>query len=718
MNKFTRELRRREVLGTAGLYVGVCWLLIEVSSVLLPIFDAAEWIMRAIVIITIVGFPIMLVLAWVYNVTDHGIEVQADATDTVVAPLGSRKMDVVVIGVLSVALLLSVYINFTGEPEIVEQPEPLSVLIADFDNQTGEPLFEGSLEQAMNIGIEGASFITAYDRVSAKNLVEKLNPGSPLYADGARLVAVLEGIEIVIFGSIAEDEGKYKLAVSALRPEDGELISRSSVTVNKKLDVLGAVSQLTEDLRQDLGDTSTGGEGSVPGEMFTATSLEALQNYTLAQELAISANYEEALPYYEAAVSANPDSGRALSGWALSLFYLGRQEKATRLWEQALSKMGSMTARERYRTLGLYYIAVTGNYQKAIEVYSALVEQYPADSAGYSNLAIAYFSTLDFEKARDAGSRALGIYPTNKNMLSNYALYSMYAGDFIAAGQQAKALLEIDRNNYMAWLPIAMSAAASGEVEKAIQHYDAMSEIDARGAALARLGRADLAQFSGRFAESARLVTSGIGQQEDGVGDHVLAASYLILAKSRQMLGDVEGSRASLAASLAIAPDLSTQVAAALINIESGDIDAAKSFSAQLSENSQSHAHAYGWLIEGVIALAEGNNVTAVNALRSGVELADLWLIRFYLGRAYLQAGFFAEAMDELMLCQERQGEASALFLNDLPTWRYMATLPYWLGRAQQELDMGDAARENYQRFLNAYTAEEPLTQDASDRLP
>ena len=115
MSRFIKELRRREVIRTAGLYIGICWLLIEAGSVLLPTFDAPEWVMRAIVIATIIGFPIMLVLAWVYDVTDQGIEVQPDHTDTIVAPLGSRQLDFVAIGILSVALTFSVFLTVAGK---------------------------------------------------------------------------------------------------------------------------------------------------------------------------------------------------------------------------------------------------------------------------------------------------------------------------------------------------------------------------------------------------------------------------------------------------------------------------------------------------------------------------------------------------------------------------------------------------------------------------
>lgn len=713
MSKFFKELRRREVFRTAGLYVGICWILIEVGSVLLPTFDAADWVMRAIVVTAVAGFPVMLVLAWIYNLTEHGIEVQGDPTDTIVTPIGGKKTDFVVIGLLSVALTLSVYMNMSSGSKVVAQLEPLSILIADFDNQTGDPLFAGSLELALKIGIEGASFITAYGRASAKDLADKLSPGTSLDADGARLVAVRQGIQVVISGSIAENDGRYEVDVSAYRTGDGAVVAQSTVKAKNRPAVLSAVRRLTEDLREDLGDTTTESVRSA----LAATSLVALWNYAVANELAIAAEYAESLPYFEAAVAEDADFGRALSGWALGLFYLGQHEKAAGLWERALPTMDGMSRRERYRTLGTYYLSIVGDYQKGVENFSALVKEFPADAAGYSDLAASYFSTLSFRKARDAAREALNIYPSNKVMLAKYAFYAMYSGDFVTAEKQARDLLKIDASYDMAWLPIAMSAAAGGDIAGANSYYDGMSETSSRSAALARLGRADLAQFTGNFAAAAELIGSDTKWQPAKVGEDVVAASYLVLARSQQRDGNIDGARVSLAASLATAAGTSTQVAAALLSIDTGDLTAASSHGEQLGRKLQSKARAYGKLIEGAVALAEQNNVAAINAIRAGTEYADLWLLRFYLGRAYFQGGFFAEAMDEFMLCEERRGEATAVFLDDLPTWRYMATLPYWLGRSQQGLGMTDAAATSYQRFLSAHDADDSLAQDARYRV-
>ena len=103
-----------------------------------------------------------------------------------------------------------------------------------------------------------------------------------------------------------------------------------------------------------------------------------------------------------------------------------------------------MTEREKLRTFGGYYIGIARNTDKAIETYEQLVAKYPADSAGYNNLAIAYFNTLNFAKALEYGRKAIDIYPKTYKYRSNYALYAMYAGDFKTAAATAQELIKED----------------------------------------------------------------------------------------------------------------------------------------------------------------------------------------------------------------------------------------------------------------------------------
>ncbi len=207
MISFVRELRRREVFRTVGLYVGVSWILIEAASILLPVFEAPEWALRGLVITAIVGFPVVAILAWIYDVGERGISREADLVDTPVPAFGGRKMDFVVIGLLSMALIFSAYLNVSGDPGIVEELEPISVLIADFENRTGDPIFDELLEQALLIGIETAPHIASLERNDAATLAGELQTDTDgLPVPVARLVAARQGTKLVLAGSIARME--------------------------------------------------------------------------------------------------------------------------------------------------------------------------------------------------------------------------------------------------------------------------------------------------------------------------------------------------------------------------------------------------------------------------------------------------------------------------------------------------------------------------------
>ena len=690
MRKLIVELRRREVFRTLGLYIGICWILIEASSVMLPAFGAPDWTLRAVIICAIIGLPITTVLAWVYDVTESGIEVQATTDDVPVIPFGGRKTDFAVIGVLVLALSISVYMNITGTRTVIaEEVVPVSLLIANFDNQTGDPLFDDSLEQAFSIGLEGAAFVTAYSRPSAVRLLETLKPGSALDEEGARLVSIREGIKYVISGAVAGDDDGYDLSARLVSPDSGEIVAEFSVAANNKLEVLTAISALTDEVREELGDESVDDEDRPLGETFTASSLEAVKNYTEAQNLAANARWDDAIKFYEQAIAADGDFGRAYSGWALALFSLGRVEEAQALWERALTEMDTMSERERLRTLGLYYVAIAGDYPKAVESYEALVEKYPADNTGHNNKAIAYYYMLDFKRAMESAGEGLKIYPSNKTVRTNYALFAMLAGEFEEASNYAMQVLEMDSGIWKAWLPIAMEKLASGDIKGAKEAYADMDKAGSRGGPFANLGLADIALYTGNYEEAIDLLEAGVEGDAVGGNRRLLGRKYLALAEAHLGLGDEAGAREALTQALEVQQGDGQLVPAALSYVELGDNAAAGEIADTLVQQLQPKSRSFGRVIQGAIAIKEERYADAVDALRAGIALTDSWLSRFYLGRAYYEAGRYVEALDEFEHCVQRKGEATALFLeDDEPTYRYMAALKAWLDKSRVALGM------------------------------
>ncbi len=622
MNRFIRELRRREVFRSAGLYIGVCWILIEVASVILPTFDAPDWALQAVIIIAVVGFPVMLVLAWVYDVTDHGIQVQADPTDTIIAPLGSRKMDFVVIGVLTVALIFSVYMNLTRSPEIAAPVDPIAVLIADWDNQTGDALFDGSLEQALQIGVEVAPFITTYRRSTAQEIAEELQPGSSLDVSVSRLVAVRENIGLVLVGSIVADGKGYELEVAAIDPQEGVLIATADADAKDKGAVLMAVGSLTGDLVEELGGDVLEEDIVFASDSFTAASLEAVKSYTTAQELQHIGQDEQAVDFYAKAVEQDPNFTRAFSGWALSLTYLGRTDEAEPLWEKALANLDRVTERERLRTLGLYYSIVTRNYQKALESYQSLVDNFPADDIGYNNLAVLNFLTLNFDNALVAGQNVLDLYPNSAMYQTNYALYAMYASDFEAAEAEAKKVIASQPDYYKAWLPVAISALVAQDLPAAVQAYESMAASNELAATSAALGIADSQTYAGQFAAAREVLQKSIATGLESGNQYGTATLYMALSYTHESEGDLDAAVAAIKEGLAVSGGEPWVVPAALTYLAAGDADSAAAIAAELMQELQPQSRAYGLLIEGMMSQQNGNNIEAIEKLTAAVRLS------------------------------------------------------------------------------------------------
>ena len=689
MLKLIKELRRRQVFRATGLYVGGVWIVLQVGEVVLPIYDAPDWIMKALISVAIICLPIAIALAWTLDLTSTGIHAETEADDTTEAPIaiGRSKMDYVVVGVLLVALAGSLFGNFAPREAVtLEELDPISILIADFDNQTGDTVFDGALEQALTIAVEESSFITAYDRTSAGRVLTKIYADAKLDASGARLVSAREGIGIVVNGKLDENKGKYEVSIFAVDVESGDEIATFAKRAGGKSEVLGVIGELARDLREKLGDVNTdiASEGE---ETFTTVSLEAMHDYVNAQRLARDGIDDQAIGLYQSAVDKDPLFGRAWTGLAVSADKLGRTDVAEAAWQKSLELLENMTERERYRTAGVYYTVVARNSQKAIENYLALVEKYPADDAGYNNLAVAYFYALEFDKALEAGRKVVDIYPKRPMYHANYSLYAMYANDFDAAILEADKTLELNPNYHKAYLPHAVAALVAGDIEAALAAYEKMAATGDRGRALAYIGRADTLLWSGDAAGADAILLEGIEADKTAANYRAVATKKMIRAYAALQQGENANQiSAQIGEALALSSSMSNQVQAALMYLALGRDERATDIAADLGGKLNVQQRAYSKLINALLLQAEDKNIAAIEALQEAVALADLWLVRFYLGQAYYAAGHYAESVSEFTLCKERLGEAYSIFLDDTPTFRYTAELDDWLQRARNAM--------------------------------
>ena len=373
-----------------------------------------------------------------------------------------------------------------------------SVLIADFQNKTGDPVFDGTLEPSFGLALEGASFLTSYNRGQARRVAAQLKPGSTTLDEPlARLVALREGIQVVTSGAIDRKDSDYVVSVKAVDAATGKQLVSEEATASSKDKVLSTIGELAATVRAALGDTTPRSLQLAAAETFTAGSVEAAHEYALAQDSQYAGNYEDATRSYLKAIELDPDMGRADAGIAVLYSNQGRRDEAEKYYTRAMAKIDRMSDREKFRTRGGYYLIVHRDPDKAIEEYGQLVQRYPSDTAGISNLALAYFYKRNMAKALEEGRRAIAIYPKNVPQKNNVGLYAMYAGEFDTAIREQSAVIGMNPRFDLAYVGLALSQLGQGHADLAAETYKKLSAIDARGASVAALGLADIALYSG-----------------------------------------------------------------------------------------------------------------------------------------------------------------------------------------------------------------------------
>jgi len=595
---------------------------------------------------------------------------------------------------------------------------PLSVLIADFDNKTGEAVFGDVLEKALEVGLEAAPFITSYKRPAARDIAQSISADKKadrLDRPSALLVARREGIHLVLAGSIENANSGYRVSLAALDPSGKETMNVGIKSKNQDR-LLQDVAKIALKIREKLGDTEATSTESVARETFTASSLEAARRYAIAQDLIAAGKYPQAIDSYRGALELDPELGRAYAGLAAASANLNRYDDAKKYYQEAMKRIDRMTEREKHRTLGGYYLR-TGDAQAAIKELKMLVDRYPADEAGLSNLAFAYFLARDMSAAMEQGGKAVKIYPKSILARGNLALYAMYAGDFETAYTEATKVIELNPGYTTAHVCQAVSELARFHPEKAEEVYKKLAGIGVAQASLSAMGKADIALYQGKLAEGRLILESGIAGDVSGKNPNA-GPKLAALARVRLQQGKKADAIQAAAKSVEASKEPRVLYEAANVYIDANRISDALSLARTLDANLEPEIQVYAHVIMAKARLHQGDREGGIRELEETNRKHDTWIGSYELGRAYLDAGKFPEAYMYFERCLKRRGEATAVFLDDVPTMRYLPPVYYYMGRAQDGLGSA-AAVESYRTFLKIkeQATLDPLVADAHRRL-
>ncbi|HTW61828.1 MAG TPA: protein kinase [Terracidiphilus sp.] len=588
---------------------------------------------------------------------------------------------------------------------------PVSVLVADFANFTGDPVLDNTLEPMLGEALEGASFINVFSRGDARRLAEKLpHPTDKLDEQSARLVAVNQDVNAVITGQVSLRGDGYDVSAIALDAVSGKVLARSEVSVPNKQEILSSLPKLAVPIRKALGDSTPASVqfDEVAGG-FRAASLEAVHQASIAVDEQFAGKFQEAFDSFQKAAQEDPKFTWAYTGMAAMDENLGRPEDAIKYMKLAMEHVDNMTERERYRDRGLYYRA-TGDWQDCVQEYTQLVTRYPADRVGQNNLSLCYTQLRKAPEALKAAQRAVEIAPKAVSQRLNLAFISAFAGDFAASENEARTALEMNPSAAQGYLTLAEAKLGQGQGDQAAAAYQRLETFGPVATSTATVGLADLAAYQGKYAEAARILAQGAAADVAAKMTDSAARKYAALGNIEEIEGNHAAAVSDIDKALKNSQVTSIEFLAARTYVDAGELAKAQRLAASLSSALSGESQAYGKIIAGLIALKRKDTNEAVRQIRAANSLLDTWIGHFDLGRVYLDAGAFTEADSEFDQCIRRRGEAIELFDDNVPTYAYLPPVYYYEGRVREGMK-SDGFADFYKIYLSmrGQSQEDPL---------
>jgi len=617
---------------------------------------------------------------------------------------------------LAVGVAVLVMAGIYGGYRLLNKPAapvgPMTVLIADFNNHTGDGVFTGTLESTLKLALEGATFISAYDRTRVRELGLKAITGT-FDEPAAEAIAASQGLNVVVSGAIDRRGSDYQLSLRAVRTVTGKVVGTAEATAPNKDQVLFAVTKLGTTIRKALGDSTSETAQRLSMETLSSGNIEAVHEYATGLDTLSAGKFADAQAHLSKAVELDPNFGMAYTIMASAARNQGRFQDAEQYIREAIKLTGRMTERERYRTRAYLYF-LTGDYQKCAEEYGSLLDRYSADTGAYTNLAVCLTHLHNIPKSLEVARRAVAILPKRAVYHSNLAMDLVYSGDFAGAMKEAAETVKLGYvNGYL------IQAFASLGLEQPAAAAEAYHNLEKTIPSDAATGLADLAVYEGRYTDAVKILEKGV---EDDLGGRkpdkdAAATKYWMLAHVQVLRKQNAAAIAAAKHALENNDAFQTRLVAGQVYAAVGEEAKARELATGLGKELQVEPQAYAKVIEGEIALKKGDGRGAVKLFTDANNLMDTWIGRFDLGQAYLAIEQFPDADSEFDRCIKRRGEAVSLFL-DLSTNGYFPAVYYYQGRAREGMKTTGFA-DSYKKYLSIRekAGEDSMAADARRRV-
>ena len=613
------------------------------------------------------------------------------------AHTSTKKRTLWILSALLLAAVAVIALLLQKQPGKVALADSDVLLLTDFTNTTGDPVFDDTLKQALAVKLEESPYLNILPerrvqealRLMGREAEDRVTP------EIAHEICERQGLKALVRGEIAPLGSNFVVTLTADECLSGQALAREQVEASTKEEVLGAVGTAAVEIRRKLGESLASIEKyDAHIETATTSSLEALKAYSRGQKLRSSGREDEAIPLFKRAIELDPEFAQVYG--ALGTIYANFKERETaeEYNTRAYELRDQVSEREELYITAHYHSSVTGNANKEIEAYEQFKQAYPRDWTPVNNLSVQYNDLGWFERAVEESRIAVELNPSHVFPYTNLAEALRSLNQLTEAKEIYHQALEQGFTYRDLYIGPYLIAFLEGDQET--MQGMAESLAGKSGEAWMLAAQAKVAASAGRLNEARDLTSRAVevarqfGFTEQSAFFTADAAAY------EAAFGNEQQSRELALAALEIARSRDTMPYAAAILARAGAVAQAEALVGDLTERYPEDTiinKVQAPIALAAIALQQQDPEHAIKLLESAIpyQRGRLWAI-YLRGLAYLMANEPTQAMAEFLKLQDLRTVQP-----DLP----VHTLTH-LGMARASAAAGNqqAARQAYGAFL------------------
>jgi len=421
-------------------YIAGAFGFLELIDIISGPLKLPGWVLSVVMIAAVIGFPVAFLLSWffpkspdskqwersqhtdeqdfdkkevIFHSDDKVPDLVTQADEKSNVKRGKSKVPLVSVSSLVVIASAAVlFLFYSGKS--VPFKERDWIVITDFENHTGEDIFDNSLNTAFALSINQSRFINVIPRQRMFETLKRMKIKGLAHIDEetGREIAIREGVDVCMVPEISRVGSQYILTVRIMGAKTG-VIFRSEVLYAKDQDeIIYKLDQLTRKIRRNLGESryKISGQNKPLSEVTTA-SLDALKQYSLGFENHLNLEFEKAVVHYRNAIRIDSNFTSAKASLGNLLFERFDREKGRKWLDEAILTIDNLTDSEKYSILSFYAIKIENDFKKGMEYTKTIIELYPDDPRAYNNLGFYYQQQGQYEKAIKEYKNALRIDP-------------------------------------------------------------------------------------------------------------------------------------------------------------------------------------------------------------------------------------------------------------------------------------------------------------------